>query len=598
MPFQRVNTRKRTDYEERLKHRPLKTGAPAPDEEVVWWFGGVLKGKPGTQPTVVTWLREIRNGALTSGYRSIRVPVAELAHFPLGSIWRNGSSVSSIWRDEAVFGVNFSEQGWECFQPGADMGALIPENVYPLFNSHRDELAFLLRFKARTAAGDIELLIPSFEFFVRMFGASGYVRRVLCTFPWDQGKDMLTRPLPEGMPKEKWAVNLHRRSLNADVVFLAHLLYDQYALERAKSIWSDLEGSLPHPTSNEYFIPIRPWMRGPGALRIRGVWLRNGKSFLGLRIIGASQPSGTDIQRDRENTNRVGPLAPDAIRGAAWRGVARNLRLPEIVDITDASLPESGLDTVIVEDEPLAILGEPRVVVDFRRNEAKSTSGSISGSREAERYSSDEPRSAATGVGGATFVADPKVESYGVLRDVWNYLLILRHSNPGFILSVDCMASQGQFVGGDEPSMIPFAPFTAEEIKHREPKNRKWPYIDPKAMTPRGALIARVGTPSTDVYFLEIQRRVLASRGDGDSETEENFKGVVFTTANPQSAFNWASSVMREIRFSGGAGLEKHADPPGGIARAFVHRPSRQEEHQQETAIRRAFRLVGVDLPT
>lgn len=571
----------------------------------MWWYNGLNKGSPNTQPVVLTCVRAIENDEFADDFRLLRVPVAELGHFPIGSIWRGGSSTSSIARDEVTFDVNFSETGWECIRPGGALHSLIPESSYPLYVGRSHHESYLLRFRAALGSREVDLFIPCLEFFTRTYGASGYVRQVICTQPWDEeGKHKLIMPLPPEAPRDKWAVKLRRRSVNADVVFLAHLVHDPYALRVIRKIWAQLEAS-PEPEERkdrfvrgDRFIQAYPWMRGPGAIRVRGVWMQGQSAFLGLRILGASAPRGEDVERDRENTNNVGSLQEGADLGAAWRGVPSvDRRRNEIIDMTDDTLPEDGEAAVIVDDEIMEVLGEPRIVIDVRRREAQSTSGSVSVSPTAESHSSDPSSQADTGIGRATFAAPQKLESLGVLRDVWSFLLFLRRTYPDFILSVEHMTGSGSFSDDADPALLPFAPLEQDEIERYELRNRKWPYIDPRTMTPRGALVARVLTPTKAVYFLEIQRRVTTAKDDEEAVKEESFRGVVFTTDGPQSALKWITSAMRVTRYRQGAGLEDLPDPPGGMARAFVHRPAKQEERRQEVAIRRAFRLVGLDLP-
>ena len=441
------------------------------------------------------------------------------------------------------------------------------------------------------------LLVPCIEYFARMYGQSGHLRRAICSYPWHQAKDHLVKPLPPGTPTDQWAVNLHRRSVNADVVFLAHLLYDSFALQRTKVIWSQLEAWPLHKRGEECFIRVFPWQRGSAMLRTRGIWLQDGKVFLGLRITGASQPTGETVQRDRENTNKVGAMADDAEAGRAWqKAIGNDQRRREIVDMTDTSLPQSDAGSVFVEDEAMEILGQPRVIIDVRRAVAKSSSAPAHDASNAHVFSSDVPTGRGGMVGSANFLANHELDSLGVLLDVWRYLLELRATKPNKILSVHYMGASGFPRSGTQPALIPFAAFTREEMADRRLKNRQWPFLDVRSRVPRGALVACVQTTSKTVYFLEIQKRPPSTKKDGKVGSEEAFKGLVFTAESPEAAFRYVSTIMREARFSQGAKLTELANPAGGVAHALVHRASSNETFPQETPIRRGFQLVDVDL--
>lgn len=592
MPLHRLTVEARTDHSNLLREAP-----PRVSEEVVWWYGGMLKGCPGEQPRVLVWLRGVLENELTDGFRSIRVPVAELAHFPIGSIWREGRSSASLKRDEVTFAVDYSAEGWEFVQPNGELASLIPPSKYPLYPGHRHDQAYLLKFRCLSGTDEVTLLVPCIEYFARMYGQSGHVRRAICTYPWHQAKDQLVRPLPPGSPTDKWAVNLHRRAVNADVVFLAHLLYDSFALQRTKMIWSQLEAVPSHKRREECFIRVFPWQTGSATLRTRGIWLQDGKAFLGLRITGASQPSGESVQRDRDNTNKVGAMADDSEAGRAWRkAIGNDQRRREIVEMTDTSLPQSDAGSAFVEDEAMEILGQPRVIIDVRRAVAKSVSAPASHASNAHVFSSDAPTGRGGVVGSANFIANHELDSLGLLLDVWRYLLELRATKPKKILSIHYMSASGSPCSGTQPALIPFAAFTREEMADRRLKNRQWPFLDVRLRVPRGALVVCVQTTSKTVYFLEIQRRPPSTKKDGKVGSEEAFKGLVFTAESPEAAFRYVSTIMREARFSQGAKLTELANPAGGVAHALVHRASSNETFPQETPIRRGFQLLSVDL--
>lgn len=597
MPLERIETGKRTDHRQLLEHHALVGARAMSHEEMVFWYGAVVKGRAGAQPRVLVWMRRIENDELSSMVRSIRVPLAELGHFPIGSIWQNGRSASSIRLEEATFSVDFSQGGWQCSRwTSFDLKRTGPQWDYPPLHLLKGDRSIVLTFKATHGVDDVELVIPCLEFFTRMYGSSSHVRRVLCTYPWDIGRRELLRPLPEITPAGKWLIHLDRRTAKGDAVLLAHLQYDTYALQQAKRIWGQLEASASSTGSEGCFLEVRPWMRGPGILKVRGVWLNEGRSFLAFRITGSSEPAGQPIECARDDASAV--AASGAMtKGASGPRVRPKLkRLPKIV-VDDNAMPQLGTSRVDVEDDEMQVLGELRAVVEVKRGKGEKSSATRPNPGSATSFSSEEPRSAKTGVGSATFVAEHQPEHLGVLREVWSLLLELRRTHPSFVLSVEQMTGQGQFIEGLHPTPVLFPPFRPEEIKDRRPKNIGWPYLDPGDGTLRGALVARVRTRDGDVYFLEMQRRLLTPKQKEADEKEESFKGLAFTARDASAAFEWVSSVMREVRFRQGKRLDKLVAPPGGVAHAWVHRSSKDPNKSQALAVRRAFDLVGLSLP-
>lgn len=114
---------------------------------------------------------------------------------------------------------------------------------------------------------------------------------------------------------------------------------------------------------------MSPWFQGAAKIKVSGFWINSGRTFLGLRIMGGSDPQGEIIQRDRENPNKVEKPAEGEGEGKVYDGAPERVlnKLPDIIDLTDAEAPDHGSPTVDVEEDDYEELGEPRVVIDVRR---------------------------------------------------------------------------------------------------------------------------------------------------------------------------------------------------------------------------------------
>jgi len=593
----------RTPSKKRVQQSPVfKSIADRPRDEIVWWFGGLLKGAPGRQPRVQVWLRGLEGDVLTDEYRAIQVPLSEISTFAIGSIWSKGASQQSAARETCVFGVDFDPDGWECLAltEASQLEATIPSATYPLFTSFRHHTPYLLRFNADFGTKGVSLLVPCMEFFSRMYGHSSAVRRILASEPWLDARAKLLRPLPRVPAVGAWAVNLQQRCVNADVVFLAHLEYDEYAQRQLKLLWSQLEASSSRPDNTEHAIRVFPWWRGRATLGVKGVWLDDGATFLGLRIVGASQPPGEPIERGRESPTGSGTPGGDAADGGPQGPKrVRSDAAMRIVDMTDDLPPDHEGDDLIIHDEHLQVLGQPREVSSLRypgTSDQAMTYVPRQGYGSSSLYSSDATMGTGKGVGSATFVTPQDFDSMGTLREVWMYLNALTRLHPDFVRSVAYLQKDGRFVESPEPELLPFQPFTDRELAQHSVDNRTWPYLVADSKVLRGALTARVCTSRGDVYLFEIQRR-LAQVDGGSSVEAENFRGLVFTHSQPEQVGTWVRRLMLSIRFSLGRGLNNVPDPPSGMARAFNHSPASSERFLQEAAIRNAFGLVDVPLP-
>jgi hypothetical protein len=298
------------------------------------------------------------------------------------------------------------------------------------------------------------------------------------------------------MPPEAgtWPINMRKRTVNGDAVLLAHLEYDDYARRQASAIWSELDAAQGPSGTGQAFVRIGPWFKGPARLRVKGIWIEKGRSFLGLQVVGGSDPSGVPIFRDRENTNKTGPIPGSVQRGAAWDGVPPRQFVPKhtIVDVTNSETPDHGAGSIEIEEPEFVLLGEPRTVVDMRRPTSNSTGGKRSSQSPSDRYSGDATAGAGKGVGYGSFHAKTVMESSGVLRDVWNMLKRIEVLHPEIVQKVEFFAADGSFSAGEEPTLPGFAQFSQEERDTRKPRDPNWPLLDTKEGTPRGALLARV----------------------------------------------------------------------------------------------------------
>lgn len=222
----------------------------------------------------------------------------------------------------------------------------------------------------------------------------------------------------------------------------------------------------------------------------------------------------------------------------------------------------------------------------------------------ADRYSGDETDGSGTGVGYGAFQAETVVmESHGVLRDVWDMLMRLPSTYPAVVASVSFLRTDDTFEVGAEPRLLGFRPFTEAELAARQPKQASWPFLDLPSKELRGALVVRVGTVEGPIYFLEIQRRLKTSQGDGsegdsgsdDRVDKERYKGLVFRLEDPAKLGAWVRQFMDGARYSSGVFTSLLKNCPGP-SYAYNHVPVSGERYPQERTILRAIALMGIEL--
>ena len=162
----------------------------------------------------------------------------------IGSVWEKGVSSSRIAYEERKFSVSFSPGGWRIVtlddlrQSGRSLyTAFHDSNYLPQKNQHK---TYLIEFDLPDGK---HLLIPCTEFFIRVYGRSSEIKRVLATYPWEEVKKRLYRPLDAPASPGTWPVKFTYHVHKHDAILLAHMLYDPYAKRAAKYIYSQFETS-------------------------------------------------------------------------------------------------------------------------------------------------------------------------------------------------------------------------------------------------------------------------------------------------------------------------------------------------------------------
>jgi len=584
---------------------------PDDRELVTWWHCGLVKShKAGHQPKVLVCFRRVEAGNRLGEFVYRRIPVTELGQFDIGTIWKGKAAREELRLKVATFQLDFNAGAWRYRSVGElqtdTTDAPLPSEKYRLPDANLLAPSQVIQFPITD--DHVGVLVPCLTFFSRCYGRSPHVKRALTTYPLVQAEDELFAPLVEPAPPNAWPINLRRRVVNADTVYLAHLRYDSYTKAQSRPIWGQLEAAAGNG-SGPAFLRIGPWFEGPARVKAKGIWLIQDKRFLALQIIGCSEPGGVPIYRDRQNTNKTGPLAEGAEPGLAWQGSAGKVLAPRpIIHVSSEEQPDGDAASIEIPDRDFELLGIPRIVVDVQREHSRSSASSErGGGPEPDRFSGDDPQGRGKGVGLGSFKASTVMESNGVLRDIWNVLLKLKTTKPDLVLTVEFYTPSDGFSTAEEPRLIALEPFDDDERATLESRVKNWPLLDTKAGTPRGVLLARILTPKGHVHFFEIERRVRAQKStttesDEDGEKkgeekqelkEESYKGMVFNLDDPSRLEAWLDFLLNRVRYACGV-LDKLAGACPGRAHTFIHAPAKSESWPCERSVMHALEKLGI----
>ncbi|MDP2195902.1 MAG: hypothetical protein Q8J72_07945 [Rhodocyclaceae bacterium] len=577
----------------------VRTYQPLNKEEgelIVWSYGGITKNLQAMSvPKTVVFFRKLDSQGVPGSSVRKKIALTHLGLLRIGTIWQNGVCRAETILETDKFDVDFTHRSWrfvspyECARNGQP--APIDQADYPLHFAQ--DKNWLLDFPL---ADGKNLLIPCLEFFVRCYGRSEEVPRDLATYPWDEVERRFCAPFDQPVIPGIWPVKLKKRMRNGDTVFIAHAKHDPYAQRVAKSIYGQIVTALGNKDTH-VFAKIAPWFQGPAQIKVSGLRINDGKTFLALRILGCSDPQGESIQRDRENTNKTDAQAEGAEGGKSWDGAPVRVpkKLLDIVDLTDDQEPDHGASTLEVEEDDFEVLGTPRVVIDVRRDRAKTSAGRPGESGEPGVFSTGDPYGSGKGAGYASIHARPVMESQGMLRDMWNAMRYLKESQPDLIRSAEWFTFDRGFRSTPEPELIALQPFDDDSAVDMPTETRNWLYRDVALKRPRGILVTRVMALESPVYIVEIQRRPRKKKDENGNlrDTEETFKGLVFVLDDEKQLDSWLRQLLSEIRHVRGI-VQKLIGKCPGRADAFKHTSASDEKVPCEAAVLNALGKVGV----
>lgn len=543
---------------------------------VVWWYGPLRRNRQTLSvPRVVVFLRELRPDGTLGGILQRETILSHLGLLRLGSVWRNGQSESVIEFPTVDFDVSFNSDAWRHWSPYEEphRAPSFRKANYPL--PYRSDRNLLLDFDCGNGR---QLLIPSLEFFVRTYGASAEIKRVLATYPYSDATRRLAHAEPDETDRDTWAITIDSRLRYSDGEFLAHLVYDEHTQRVAKNIYSDIESSF-GALNSQVFPAIEPWFLGDAKIRVAGIPMDGGKTFLALRILGLSGPETPRIICYRNNfgrSNSSDASADEECEESPYHDKVLN-KGPETAHLTDQLEPDRGSASLDIQEPSFVRLGKPREVAYRKHSDStkKTRKGPTEG--EATLWSAGDYRSSGKGVGRASIHAPPLLDSEGRLRDMWNACRHFCCVQPDKFSSAQWFTFEDGFQCGENPKLITFEPFIGEDCSSPEKLGagvKNWPYKIVKNKTLRGALVIRLLFKGRPVYLFEIQPRLRAFKNAAKSKNfrEELFKGLVFALDDERDLESTLNRIRNHLRLT--KGVFRNLDRFGeGVFMTFKHPP-------------------------
>ena len=206
--------------------------------------------------------------------------------------------------------------------------------------------------------------------------------------------------------------------------FLAHVLYDDYARDRALDPYTQLQAA---PADGRY-LKIQPWFLGRAELRVRGLPLPDG-SFLALRVDGCSDPEGVPIEHVELVYEAPEQNSEGSDQGESRDAVRSRRRVdPDSPVLTGKEPPGWDSPIATIRAPKFVRLGRPREVQRRPVVIGRSGPSGRTSSRLVTTFASGRPEGHGKDIGAAHISAPVALDSGGLLRDVWEALLLFRGS--------------------------------------------------------------------------------------------------------------------------------------------------------------------------
>lgn len=546
---------------------------------MVWWYNGLYKNHiEHTSPKVLVTFRVLSDdGCSLSQYsKYCSVPLTLLGKLRIGSVWHHGQLTHTARLDERTLDVSFDEDSWNFTSSKIpyDGRAPYPNEIHPFWHGRHD--SWLVEFKLQDGG---YLVIPCLEIFTRLYGRSQEIKRVLATYPWqgisNSAQARLLPPTEEHEAQGLWKVKLPERLVQGDAPFLANLKYNRYTRAAAQSIHAQIEANFQPASKTPLFLQIKPWFQGPARLKVRGY--SYGQSFLGLQILGCSEPIGLPIVCIRDILE-----AKDEGESSQTKQISINQNNSfeeSTIHITGNQAPDRDAGMLNLLEEAFETLGDPLEITHIRKVSQRPSTLPQSAKRNEQKsatISDADPYGTGKKIMRGSIHAPQAMESSGALRDIWNAIHERQRRSPESVTNIRWFTFKDGFQSAQEPKLITLRPIND---KNPETDIRNWVYVDVKAKALRGALVMRADIDGQTTFFLEIQRRTRTITGSVGKiiESEENLKGLIFRLDNPNDLRSWLSRILSDIRFVKGiASKLTHKCP--GLAAAFSHTTNRNKD--------------------
>ncbi|MEE5130789.1 hypothetical protein V2J82_10080 [Pseudomonas alliivorans] len=559
------------------------------DELVVWWRGALTPNRRvNTVPLVNVTFRRVDAEGRLGAFCTIPIGLTYLNFLQVGTVWKQGKPASDTEMDLLPeTALDFTPSRWR-FVTADEAGLTRWDSPYQL---PFDQQTWLLDFPM---ANGQNILIPCIEILVKLYGRSSEISRILTTYPWEEVQKRFF--FDSDLTWDTNVIKLHRWISNSEAAFLAHLRHNPRTAYLCQKLHSDLEAAfqgsrfLDSPFGD---LQVAPWFTGPATIRGMGHWLNDGKTFLCLRLTGASEPD----EQEKLEIHRPDYSTEDRPRGdddddPFIKRLTKTVSFDQQAQLTSDQEPGSDFGTHVLLNESFEVLGKRRETVTVTQRKPGNRGKRVLPAGDADVLSSGDPGGTGSGVAKGEVVDTPTWESMGVLADVWFAVEALKARHPSVIEKSEWFTLEAR--GAKPPAtLVLLKPFEPED--EVEQKTRNWIFLNRKNNIVRGVQILRIVCAGRVFFLFEIQRRPILSQNDESEAREQKAQAFLIELSGSWSEVSTQiRTVLNLIRHHRGvfrnfAGVFRTANVP------FNHSKNAADKILYETCIRKNLEKLGVD---
>ncbi|MDP1666165.1 MAG: hypothetical protein Q8L79_13720 [Methylobacter sp.] len=569
------------------------TDLPETNQEfLVWWYCGIKRNPLApSEPKVVV---AFKTGAMKTETRFLDIGITHIGLLRIGTVWQNQQQIDEKPYEEQLFQVDCDDNGWEIVNSWAPLGNgnkawLIPRNIYPL--PEREYYAQTNVVKFSVGGNSNALVIPSMEIFSRLYGSSAHVKKTLINFPMSSAINELIYPDIEIQLPDKWLVTVTKHCLNEDAVYLAHLKHDAIAYKRTDRIWHSLNETFANSQNKIGFPAVPPWFSGKAEIKVKGFWLDTTKTrFLGLQILGYSDPAGPDIYLDRENTN-LSEIKTKA--GGTSVLFKRTTSAIENIRLTSEVEPGRNQEVVRVLNPELEVIGDQREIIRVVRKNKEAgelrvikTDVEVTGHSGGDEYSSNLYIQTVS-------IETPQKIIPSTFMNVWTALNKLVVNQ--VVVSVTSVDIHGNVIGSElSPNLIDLP---IDGLKRNTKEERgiyNWVFLDQKndSYRPRQVLLTRIKTSKAECYLMEIERRT-GQYGKKRGSESDSYKGLVVQFDDNRSIGSWFEILLKELVLAKGV-FDNALKKQSNSAKTVTFKHVSENKENMEHAVLNGLRNIGL----